>query len=120
MMTLIEQAGWGAYPTLIFTAIGLVVVLTAGRKSGRPGSFAAAWTAVILASGAMGFGSGTISVDKFIEKLPPEKAASAATFVAVGIHESATNFLLAGMGGLLVMAVGGVLALAATRKSSAA
>ena len=66
MLSLIKDSGFGAWPVLIFTLAGLAATLTVGRKSGRPGSVAAAFALCALAAGAVAFAAGQHAVESYV------------------------------------------------------
>lgn len=110
MWNLLEQAGVVAYPTLALFVAGLAVTVTKGRKSGRPGAYAAAWTVAVLASAQVGFAAGLVATESAVQKLPAAELAKHVDFLGMGVRESGQNLLLGGLCGLVLMAVGGVLA----------
>jgi hypothetical protein len=127
MWNLIHDSGWGAWLTLLLTVAGAAATVTIGRRRGRPGSVAAAWAVAVLASGALGFSSGQRLVDKAVRGLivrhegkttaegadvPRPDPGMAIQMMSVGTREASSNFLLAGVGGILLSALGGVLSLA--------
>ncbi len=116
MLSLIRDSGFGAWPVLLFTMAGLIVTLTVGRKIKRPGSVAATFAVCALAAGAIAFAAGQRAVESYVLRLPegalPEKIAALAT----GTREASGGLMLAGFGALLVMALGGVLALKQKRE----
>jgi hypothetical protein len=111
MLSLIKDSGFGAWPVLIFTLAGLAATLTVGRKSGRPGSVAAAFALCALAAGAVAFAAGQHAVETYVLHQPDGALADKVTALATGTREASGGLMLAGLGALVVMAVGGVLAL---------
>jgi hypothetical protein len=120
MIDLIHESGWGAWFSLILTLAGIAAVLTVGRRTRRPGSIAAAWAVAILASGAMGVGSGQRAVDAYVHDTPAADLAKRVEAVSVGTREASANLLLSGGCAMIVLAIGGTLALIGTRKTGGA
>jgi hypothetical protein len=116
MMTIIHESGWGAWASLIFTFLGIAAVLTVGRSRRRPGTIAAAFAVAVLASGALGVGSGQRRVDPFVQQLPKDDLATKVEILSIGTREASANLLLSGGCAMLLMMIGGALALAYTRK----
>jgi hypothetical protein len=118
MFHLISESGIGGWIVLLFTIVGLAVVLTVGRRSGRPGSMAAIWAAAILAAGAIGYGTGQHATDRGLRNpdIDPQRRAA---LLARGSAESASNFILAGNGALLVLLAGGLLSAFRRKEASA-
>lgn len=118
MLELIHESGVGAWFSLLITIGGLAAVLTVGRRIGRPGSVAAAFAVAVLASGAIGVGTGQRKVDRAV--MDSQDLAQRVEIVSIGTREASANLLFSGMCAQLVMIVGGALALAAARKRPAA
>lgn len=118
MWTIIHESGGAAWTTMVFAIIGVVAALTLGRKQGRPGSVAAAFAVMVLASGSLGVGTGQRLVDKAVqaEQDPVQKL----ELLSIGTREAAANMLFSGMCATLLMAVGGALALQTVRKQGGA
>jgi hypothetical protein len=106
----------------MFFIAGVAAVTTVGRRSGRPGSTAAAWAVVILAAGALGYGTGQRKVSAWVNQQSHHHAQGAApsgeqpppsdqrlAILSEGTGEAAANYVLAGVCALLVSALGGVL-----------
>jgi hypothetical protein len=111
MWTLIVESGFAAWVTLFLTVAGAAAVVTVGRKRGRPGGVAASWAVAVLAAGALGFATGQRKVDQGIRGIPPESP-NRVVMLSIGTREASANLLLAGMAGLLLCSIGGVLSLA--------
>jgi hypothetical protein len=129
MFDLIHESGFGAWMTLLFTVAGAAAITTVGRKRRRPGSVAAAWAVVVLASGAIGFSTGQRKVDQGLHAVlheptaaaevapPPVDARRALQIMSIGTREASGNLLLAGGAALVLCLIGGVLAVV-TREPS--
>jgi hypothetical protein len=117
MMDLIRESGWGAWFTILIFVAGLAAVFTVGRARKRPGSVAAAFAVAILAAGALGMATGQRSVDRAVHSLPETDLAQKIEWMTIGTREAATNLLLAGAGAMLLVAIGGVMALLAGRRA---
>jgi hypothetical protein len=115
MLSLIQDSGFGAWPVILFTLAGLAATLTVGRRSGRPGSVAAAFALCALAAGALAFAMGQRAVESYVLRQPEGALADKITALATGTREASGGLMLAGAGALLVMLVGGVLALRAKK-----
>jgi hypothetical protein len=118
-----------AWLILLLFIAGVAAVTTVGRRSGRPGSTAAAWAVAILAAGSLGYGVGQRRVNAAVNHAahaaattegrpatPPdaqqiEKAQERVALLSEGTSEAAANYLLAGISALLVSALGGLLVL---------
>jgi len=133
MFELIHESGFGAWTTLLFTVAGAAAITTVGLRRRRPGSVAAAWAVVVLASGALGFATGQRMVDKglrhVMEAPAPAQTAEgeaaaapsvhhpgrdpglALQMMSIGTREASGNLLLAGGCALVLSLLGGVLAL---------
>jgi hypothetical protein len=131
MFELIHESGFGAWTTLLFTVAGAAAITTIGLRRRRPGSVAAAWAVVVLASGALGFATGQRKVDQGLrmvmhETPAPTPAPGAETpppslhhpgrdpglavqMMSRGTREASGNLLLAGACALVLSLVGGVL-----------
>lgn len=112
MLELIKDAGWGAWPVLLLAIGGLAATLTVGRARKRPGSVAAAFAVAVLAAGALGTATGQKAVQNYLETHKTDKLDDRVDALAEGTREAQTNLLLAGAGAMVLMAVGGGLALA--------
>jgi hypothetical protein len=111
MWSLIQDSGFGAWPVIVFTLAGLAATLTVGRRSGRPGSIAASFALCVLAAGALAFAAGQHAVESYVLHQPDSAIADKVTALATGTREASGGLLLAGAGALLVMALGGILAI---------
>jgi hypothetical protein len=105
------MCGIFGYVTLLVSVVGLVLIITKGRASGRPGSYAAAYSVVVLASGILGFGSGIIRVGSAVQSIPSSDLTKRIELVAIGNSEAVGNLIVAGSAVLVLMAVGAILAL---------
>jgi hypothetical protein len=114
MIELVHESGWGAWAVLLLTLLGLAAALTVGRARGRPGSIAAAFAVAVLAAGQLGVSSGQRRVDQHV-RLEPDLARRV-EMLSTGTREASANLLLSGGCAMIVMIVGGALALVATRK----
>ncbi len=112
MMDLINESGWGAWVVFFFALAGVAATLTVGRRVKRPGSIAAAFAVGVLAAGAIGFASGQRAVERYVNhKVPAEDLALRLEHLTVGTREATSNLALAGLCALVLMSVGGGLAL---------
>jgi hypothetical protein len=116
MMTLIHESGFGGWLTLLLFIGGLAAIFTVGRKLGRPGSVAAAFAVAVLASGSLGIGTGQRAVDRYVQN--QTEIGQRVEGLSIGTREAAANLLLSGAGGLLLMAIGGSMALFAMRRGA--
>jgi hypothetical protein len=116
MLEIMHESGFGAYLTLLFALAGVAATVTVGRRTGRPGSVAAAFAAAVLASGQLGVGTGQRKVDRAVSGLPESDLATRVAILSVGTREASANLLFSGACGLAVAAVGGLLAVGAARR----
>ena len=116
MIDIIRECGFAAWLSLLIFVGGLAAVFTVGRKVGRPGSVAAAFAVAVIASGALGIGTGQRLVDR--AAMGQTELAKQVEFLSIGTREASANLLLSGACGLLLMAVGGGMALAGARRES--
>jgi hypothetical protein len=116
MLGIMHESGFGAYLTVILALAGLAATVTVGRRTGRPGSVAAAFAAAVLASGQLGAGTGQRKVDRAVSGLPETDLASRVAILSVGTREAAANLLFSGACGLAVAALGGALAIAGRKR----
>ena len=116
MLEIMHESGFAAILTLLLAIAGAAATVTVGRRSGRPGSVAAAFTAAVLASGQLGVGTGQRRVDRAVLALPESDLASRVAILSIGTREASANLLFSGACGLAVAAVGGLLAMGAARK----
>ena len=116
MLEIMHESGFGAVLTLLLAIAGIAATLAAGRRSGRPGSVAAAFAAAVLASGQLGAGTGQRKVDRAVLGLEESDLATRVKMLSVGTREASANLLFSGACGLAVAAVGGLLAMGAGRK----
>ncbi|MBN2360574.1 MAG: hypothetical protein JXR83_14050 [Deltaproteobacteria bacterium] len=117
MIDIIRECGFAAWLSLLIFIGGLAAVFTVGRKVGRPGSVAAAFAVAVVASGALGIGAGQRMVDRAVQQ--QTEIAKQVEYLRIGTREAAANLLLSGACGLLLMAVGGGMALAGARREQA-
>ncbi|HEY6104864.1 MAG TPA: hypothetical protein VIV59_02705 [Anaeromyxobacteraceae bacterium] len=118
MFQLMHESGYGAWLSLILALAGLAATFTLGRRSGRAGSVAAAFAAAVLASGQLGVGSGQRKVDGAVQATPASDLATRVEILSVGTREASANLLFSGACALLVLTVGGALALGQARRSA--
>jgi hypothetical protein len=111
MLDLIKDSGFGAWPVLLLTLGGIAAVLTLGRSVKRPGSVAAAFALAALAAGALAFAMGQRAVESYVIKLPGEDLAGKIEGLAVGTREASGGLMLAGACALVLLSLGGILAL---------
>jgi len=116
MLEIMHESGFGAVLTLLLAIAGVAATVTVGRRSGHPGSVAAAFTAAILASGQLGVGTGQRKVDRAVLALPEADLASRVAILSAGTREASANLLFSGACGLAVAALGGALAIGAGQK----
>lgn len=117
MFQLMHESGYGAWLSLILALAGLAATFTLGRRTGRPGSVAAAFAAAVLASGQMGVGGGQRKVDRAVQGLPESDLATRVLLLSVGTREASANLLFSGTCAMVVLAVGGALALGRSRQA---
>ncbi len=116
MFQLMHESGYGAWLSLILALAGLAATFTLGRRSGRPGSVAAAFAAAVLASGQLGVGGGQRKVDRAVQSTPESDLDTRVAILSVGTREASANLLFSGACALLVSAVGGAVALGQARR----
>ncbi len=116
MFQLMHESGYGAWLSLILALAGLAATFTVGRRSGRAGSVAAAFAAAVLAAGQLGVGSGQRKVDQAVQSTPESDLATRVLLVSVGTREASANLLFSGACAMVVLAVGGALALGQARR----
>ncbi len=116
MFQLMHESGFGAWLSLILALAGLAATVTVGRRSGRPGSVAAAFAAAVLASGQIGAGGGQRKVDRAVQATPAADLATRVEILSIGTREASANLLFSGLCALLVSAAGGALALGRARR----
>ncbi len=116
MIDIIHESGFGAFASLFFALAGLAAILTVGRKSGRPGSIAAAFAVAVLAAGALGVGTGQRKVDHAVREIPAGDVAQRVEILSLGTREASANLLLSGSCAITLMIIGGGLALVAARR----
>ena len=116
MFQLMHESGYGAWLSLILALAGLAATFTVGRRSGRPGSVAAAFAAAVLASGQLGVGGGQRKVDAAVQSIPAADLATRVEILSVGTREASANLLFSGACAMLVLAVGGALGQARRRE----
>ncbi len=116
MFDLMHESGYGAWLSLVLALAGLAATFTVGRRSGRAGSIAAAFAAAVLASGQLGVGSGQRKVDRAVQGLPESDLATRVAILSVGTREASANLLFSGACAMVVLAVGGALALGQARR----
>jgi hypothetical protein len=116
MFQVIKQSGAVGWVTLLLTIAGLAAITTIGRRWGRPGSVAAAWAVVVLASGVIGHGVNQLIVDRALQSGTIE-AAHRLALLSHGTAESAATGVIAGNCALLLSAVGGVMVLLRRRET---
>ena len=116
MFQIMHESGYGAFMSLILALAGLAATLTVGRRIGRAGSVAAAFAAAVLASGQLGVGTGQRKVDQAVQATPASDLATRVQFLSVGTREASANLLFSGACAMVVLAVGGALALGQSRR----
>jgi hypothetical protein len=107
-MDFMRDCGVMGYLVLILAIAGIIVSATWGRKNGKPGGVATGFAAALLSAGAMGYGMG---MQKVAAAVQGTEAAGRADLLNIGSREASGNLLLAGLCGLVLLAVGGILAL---------
>ncbi len=116
MLDIIRESGFAAWVSLLIFVAGLAALITYGRRKGRIGSTGAAWAAAVLASGALGVGTGQRMVDRYVQNLAETDLAGRVMAVSIGTREAAANMLFSGMLAMIVLLVAGVLALVSARR----
>lgn len=125
MWHMMVESGFGSWMSLLLTVAGAAATVTVGRRRGRPGSVAACWAVAVLASGALGFGTGQRMVDRWVRgrevpgivtnrPLPQRSTADVGEQLdglSIGTREASANFMIAGLGATMLSALGGALAL---------
>lgn len=116
MMTIIHESGFGAWASLIIFFMGIAAVLTVGRAKRRPGSVAAAFAVAVLASGAIGVGTGQRNVDRFVQQT--QELGEKVEILSVGTREASANLLLSGGCAMVLVMLGGAMALVFVRRDA--
>ena len=116
MFQLMHESGYGAWLSLVLCLAGLAATFTVGRRSGRAGSVAAAFAAAVLASGQLGVGTGQRKVDRAVQSTSAADLATRVEILSVGTREASANLLFSGACAMLVLAVGGAVALGQARR----
>lgn len=111
IIELVTDCGVFGMVAIVTTAAGAVATLRIGRRVGRPGSVAAGFAAAVLSLGAIGYGLGVFAVERAVNKVAELDAAQRVVLLNMGNREAAGNLIVAGTGALLLLALGGALAL---------
>ena len=98
------------------TAAGIVVMLTVGRRTGRPASVATAAAAVALAGGMLGMALGLRKVDHAFQTTTGFDLALRVKILSVGTREASDNLLVGGACAVLLVLAGSFLAAYGARK----
>jgi hypothetical protein len=110
MLAAIHEAGWVSWLAVAAMVAGLVFVVSVGRKAGRAGSVAASWSAVVVAVALLNASAGQHKVDDAVQR--ESDPARQIAMMSLGTREASSNLFVGGSCVLLLMAVGGLIALA--------
>jgi hypothetical protein len=104
MFEIIREAGWGAYPSLIFAGVGVLAIVTVGRRIERAGAMAACFAAAVIASGLLGTATGQDKVSRVVDETADLNVKLA--LLNEGTKEAHMNLMLSGFLAMAVLGVG--------------
>jgi hypothetical protein len=108
----------GSWFSVVITAVGILTVLTLGRRFEKPIGVATVFAVLALAGGTIGMAMEQRKVDAAFQKMSGLDLALRVKMVSVGTRE-ASDALLVGGGCALTMVAAGALMSAASRRRRA-
>ena len=106
MLAAISEAGWVSWFVVAAMAVGSILVVSVGRRTGRVGSVASRWSAVVVAIALQNASVGQHKVDA---KLQLESdPARQVVMLSVGTREASSNLFVGGACTLVLISLAGL------------
>jgi hypothetical protein len=109
MLTALHEAGWVSWFAPLAALVGLALALSVGRRTGRAGGVATAWSIVVLIVVLLNASVGQHKVDAQVQQ--ELELGRKMAILTTGTREASSNLFVGGASALFLMAAGGLLSL---------